>query len=265
MIHIRLKPTQRIKTDFNISEETEKIEIPKASKDFAQEYLTSNRLSDEYEMDLMLCMEDEIIYGFDYLYKETKIIIPEINPALIFYSNAIMSYKKLDEFKKILLENSPSVKKLQETFLDSKLFGNYFQLAANSIINLQAALENFVNNTIPDNFIILSDNNKEIKRPNIHDKIDYGIVKLEGKKFQDNHEEEYFLIKELVELRNDIIHLKPIKEETNTKYKKLFRRVIDFDFQNGILATRSFINFYQPNLIEDCPCGKEYYYELKYE
>lgn len=264
MVHIRLKPTQRIKAGFNIAEETEKIEIPQESKDFAQEYLKSKKLADEYEMDLMLIMGNEIIYGFDYLYNESKIIIPEINPVLIFYSNAIMSYSKLNQFKKTLLENSPSVDKLQ-TNLDPKLFGNYFQLAANSIINLQAAIENFINNSIPDNYIILSNNNKEIKRPNIHDKIDFGIVKLKGKNFQENNEEEYLLVKELIDLRNDIIHLKPIKEDTNTKYKKLFRRVIDFDFKSGILAIKTFINFYEPNLIEECPCGKEYSYDIIYK
>lgn len=264
MVHLRLKPTQRIKTGFDIVEETKKIEIPQESKNFSKEYLNSPKLADEYGMDLMLISGDEISYGFDYLYNENKIVIPEINPVLIFYSNAIMSYTKLNEFKKTLLENSPLVGKL-ESFLDPKLFGNYFQLAGNSIINLQASIESFLNNSIPDSFIILSNNNKEIKRPNIHDKIDYGIVKLKGKNFEENYEDDYLLVKELIELRNDIIHLKPIQEDTNTKYKKLFRRVIDFDFENGILAIKKFINFYEPNLIEECPCGKEYYYDIIYE
>jgi hypothetical protein len=264
MIHLRLKPTQRIKTEFNIVEESKTLEIPDQSKDLAQEYLKSEKLSDEYEMDLTLFMEDEIIYGFDYLYNGNKIIIPEINPALIFYSNAIMSFIKLNQFKKTLLENSPLVR-ASEINIDPKFFGNYFQLATNTIINLQATIENFLNNSIPDNFIILSNNNKEIKRPNIHDKIDYGIVKLKGKNFEENSEDDYLLVKELIDLRNDIIHLKPIQEDTNTKYKKLFRRVIDFDFENGILAIKKFINFYEPNLIEECPCGKEYYYDIIYE
>lgn len=265
MIHIRLKPTQRIKTNFNASEITEGIEIPQESKDFAEEYMTSNLLSDDYGMDLMLFMNREVIYGFDYLHNGKKIIIPEINPALIFYSNAIMSQKHINQYKQILLDNSPTVQNIQSQNLDSKLFGKFFQLAVNCIINLQASLENFINNSIPDNYEILSNNNNVIKKPNIHDKIDFGMVKLFEKNFENNHEQEYNLLKELISLRNDIIHLKPIKEDTNTKYKSLFRKVIDFDFEKGILAAKIYINFYSPNLIEECSCGKEYYYDIVYK
>lgn len=264
MVHIRLKPTQRIETDYNVSEVTNNNEIPQESKDFAKEYMTSNLLADDYGKDIMLIMDNEVIYGFDYLFNGQKVLIPEINPALIFYSNALMSHKNLDQFRITLLENSPTVHNFQ-TALDSKLFGKYFQLAVNCIINSQAALESFINNTIPNNFKILSDNSRVIKKPNIHDKIDYGMVKLYGKSFQDNFEKEYELIKGLIEIRNDIIHLKPGKEITNTKYKNLFRRVIDFNFEGGILAVKSFVNFYSPNLIEECPCKKEYYYEILYK
>ena len=264
MVHIKLKPTQRIKTNFDISDATKNIEIPQANKDFKKEYMTSNLLADDYGMDLMFALGKEFIYGFDYLFNQTKILIPEINPALIFYSNAIMSHKNLNQFKLELLENSPSIHNFQNA-LDSKLFGRYFQLATNCIINLQASLENFINNSLPDNFEIVSNKGKVIKRPNIHDKIDYGIVKLNEKSFEEDYETQYLLVKELIEIRNDIIHLKPVKEKTNTKYKRLFRRVIDFNFDDGILATKSFINFYSPNLIEECPCEKEYYYDIVYK
>lgn len=264
MSHIRLKPTKRIQTGLDLVEEIKKVEIPQSSKDFAEEYSKSKKLSDEYNMDLMIISGREVIYGFDYLYNDNKILIPEINPVLIFFSNAIMSYSKLEIFKKKLLDNSPLVMKLDNK-LDPEIFGNYFQLAANSIINLQAAIENFINNLLPDDFIFESNNNKIIKRPNIHDKIDFGIVKLKEKNFLNHNKEEYLIIKELIDLRNDIIHLKPIKEHTNTKYKRLFRRVIDFDFNKGNLAVKNFINFYEPDLIEECKCGKDYYYDLIYK
>lgn len=264
MVHIKLKPTQRIETDFNASELTDNVEIPQESKDFAKEYMTSNLLADEYGMDIMLIMDNEVIYGFDYLFNEKKIFIPEINPSLIFYSNALMSHKNLDKLRIDLLENSPTVHNLQAK-LDSKLFGKYFQLAVNCIINSQSAIENFINNSIPNNFEILSENGKTIKKPNIHDKIDIGMVQVHEKSFEEFFENEYLLIKGLIEIRNDIIHLKPGKEITNAKYKNLFRRVIDFNFEDGILAVKSYINFYSPNLIEECSCGKEYYYDIMYK
>ncbi len=93
--------------------------------------------------------------------------------------------------------------------------------------------------------------------------MDIGILKVKSKSFQNDYQNEYNVIKDLIHLRNDIIHLKPIVEDTNTKYKKLFRRVIDFDYDYIAKAVKEYINFYEPGLVEECPCGKEYYFDLR--
>ena len=46
-------------------------------------------------MDLMILFEDNIIFGFDFIHGKKRLLIPEINPTTIFYSNAVMSNKKL--------------------------------------------------------------------------------------------------------------------------------------------------------------------------
>ncbi|SEB00961.1 hypothetical protein SAMN05443667_11521 [Flavobacterium gillisiae] len=67
-------------------------------------------------------------------------------------------------------------------------------------------------------------------------------------------------IDKLIQLRNDIVHLKPV-EKTNSGYKGIYRDLLDFDFQKTILAVKIFMNFYENNLIEECQCGKNLFYD----
>ena len=236
MIHILLKASKRIKTNFNIPKVTSEVKIPQESLDFAKEYQASDKYAEEYDKDLALVFDEQIVFGFDYLDNGKKLIIPEINPILIFYSNAIMSHKQIDKYRGILLKNSQDVKRIKGA-VDPAYFGDFFQLAINFIVNLQGTIESFLNYSIPEDYVFLSVNNREIRRPNIHDKIDIAITELCNKSFEEYDLEKYLLIKDLIQLRNDIIHLKPIEGETNTKYKKLFRRVLDLDYDKTVIAT----------------------------
>lgn len=261
MVHISYKPTKRFETNFDAAEVTKDIEIPLNSKEFIKEYSESDKLSDEYGKDLFLIFDKEIVYAFDYLYDSKKIVIPEINPVLIFYSNAILCHASLFHFKSELLKKSPEITKIQGRIHPAD-FADFAKLAVNCIVNLQGAIESFLNYSIPENHKFISKNKKEINRPSIHNKLD-AISIISKKSYEESHPSEFVLIKNLIDLRNDIIHLKPIKDETNTKYKMLFRRMIDFDFLNATLAIRDFINYYESELIEECPCGKEYFYLIK--
>src|SRR5690606_27394528 len=140
-----------IRTDFNIAEETSKIPLPQASKDFIKEYMSSDKLSDDFDQDILLMFERELIYGFDYLHGKEKLLIPEINPVTIFFSNAVMSHRKLYNLKDKLLKSSPRVSEYTKD-VNPNDFGNFFQLASNCIINLQATVESFANRVIPDDY-----------------------------------------------------------------------------------------------------------------
>jgi hypothetical protein len=93
-VHIKLKPTKRIKTNFNPAEVSKDVEIPLESQKFIKEYRKSHKLSDDYDKEVMILFEDEVIYGFDFLNNKDKLLIPEINPSTIFYANAAMSLRK---------------------------------------------------------------------------------------------------------------------------------------------------------------------------
>jgi len=260
-MHIVLKATKRITTTSNISKVKNEVELPEKSKKFINEYMTTDKLSDELDKDLALVFENDIIFGFDYLHNGKKLVIPEINPILIFYSNALMSLKLLYRYKENLLSKSQDAKNLKGK-VDFKVFGDFFQFAVNTIINLQVTFETFLNYVIQEDYVYLSTNGKVIKRPTIYDKIDIAVVDIKGKSFQKNFEVSYTIIKELIQLRNDIIHLKPIVGQTNTRYKKLFRRVIDFEYQLSAEAIAEYLNYYEPELVENCPCGKDFYFDI---
>jgi hypothetical protein len=259
--HIALKPTKRINTDFDIQKATKEIEIPEKSKNLINDYHTSKKLSDEYGQDLMLAFERALIYGFDYRYKQDKIFIPELNPVTVFFSNATMSLKKLIEYREILFSESPSTKDFQKN-VDLKLFGNFFQLSSNCLFNLQASLESYANWVIPEEYKTLDKNGEEIYKPSLTHKIFTTLPELKKKHFKKHNRKGNFVLVKIIELRNDIVHLKPIKDKTNTKYKKVYRKLLQFNFADAIKVVRDYINFFEPNLIEDCNCGNEFYFDI---
>lgn len=259
--HIKLKPTKRHAISFNPSELTKNIEIPKESQEFAKKFQTSKKHSDEFEQDIMIGFENEFIYGFDYFYDDDKIIIPELNPVMIFYSNAVMSHRKLMLSRHELLTNSPTIKNYKKNGIDANLFGNFFRMATNCIVNLQSTLESFVNRTIPDEHQFLDKNDIPFE-PTIFHKLDKALPVIKNRRFKSKFKKHNYQIRKLIELRNEIIHLKPTQENTNTKYKVVYRKMLKFDYTQAIIAVENFVNFYEPNLFENCQCGKEFYFDV---
>ena len=259
--HIALKPTRRITTDFDIQSATTDTEIRAESKNLITDYRHSKKLSDEYEKDLMLAFERDLLYGFDYRYKQDKIFIPELNPVTVFFSNATMSIRKLIEFRETLFSESPSTKDFYKN-VDLKLLGNFFQLSSNCLFNLQASLESYANWVIPDEYKTLDRNEKEIHNPSLTHKLFTTLPELKKKQIKKHNRRGKFIILRIIELRNDIVHLKPIKDKTNTKYKKVYRKLLQFNFEYAIYVVKDYINFFEPNLIEDCTCGNEFYYTI---
>ena len=135
--------------------------------------------------------------------------------------------------------------------------GIYFQLAINCVINLQATLESFANRIIPENYQYLNKTGNNVI-PTITYKLNNVLPKIKNIDFQVRKNRKYNIcIDTLIKLRNDIIHLKPTGK-TNTGYKGVYRDLLNFDFEKTILSVRTFINFYEPNLIEECECGIDF-------
>lgn len=260
--HIVLKPTKKIEKNSNLSNALKNAEIPDKSRELAKDYLKTKKLSDDLSHDLLMEFDYALIFGFDFLHDGNKYLIPEINPTTILYSNARMFYKNLMLSKIKLFEKSPTLKEFNKQ-IDLKVFGEFFQYASNCIINLQATVECFANRRIPKKILDeCIDKNGDVFEPSITHKLDTLLPKVYGKRFRTKSKKDNLKVRKVIELRNEIIHLTPNAEKTNTKYKSLYRKIISFEYEKAIKGVRNLVNFYEPNLLEDCPCGKEYDYEI---
>lgn len=255
MPHIKFKPTKSSPINFNPAE-LDNVEVPEESKLIAKNYMKSNQLNDG---SILLMSENEVILGFDYLYLNQKKFIPEINPVTIFFSNAVMSHRLLLEYRKKLIENSPSVKNLTAQ-INPNDFGNFFQLATNMIVNLQATIESLANRIIPKEMEFIG-RDGEVFEPSLFHKINIVLPEIKGLKFKTKYGKQNNFIRQLVDLRNEIIHLKPAGE-INSAYKEVYRRMINFKYTETIQAVRIFVDFYEKGLIEECQCQKELYYSV---
>jgi hypothetical protein len=262
MKHIVYKPTVRIETKFNVSElsETDNNNF----KNQNQKYTKDNLTSEENDLEIVLLKDKELYYAFDYVNKSQKYIIPEVNPVTIFFSNAVMSLKYLSFNRQQLLENSTVIKNGKIDFIEDNplYFGLFFQYSANIILNIQASLEAFLNSKIPTDYVLKSAKHTPIKKLNIHQKIDLVFPELYNLNFENCNKAQYDLVTEIIQIRNDIVHIKPSTSNVSkTKYKDLYKNLIDFPYHDAINSTRLLINFYEPKLIEDCDCGVEYYFQ----
>ncbi|WP_332454038.1 hypothetical protein [Chryseobacterium aquaticum] len=256
MSHIGLKPSLEIKTDFDIKKVLDNVEYPEESKNLISSYMNSDKFAEHYDYDVLIQTNTSLIAGFECFYNGNKIMMQEINPVTVYYSNAIMSNYLIENYKKILLE------KTKKGIISSHAFGNFFQLAFNCIINLQASIEMFLNYILNENKYMFYDKNNKIRKSSIHEKIDFALVNITGKTFKDEYNSQYINIKDLINIRNEMIHLKPDEKETNSKYKTPYRKIIDFKFDETVEAVKAFINYYKENLIEECSCGKDFYFDI---
>lgn len=254
--HIRFKPTIKHKIDFHPSEIDENI-VPEESKFWAKKYQKSNQLNDG---SVILMYDDNIVFGFDFLYKNEKFVVQEVNPVTIFYSNAVMCHRLLVDSRNNLITNSPKVKGYHKINTQPSDFSNFFQVAVNMIINLQATIESFANRIIPENHTFIDINGNSFE-PSITHKINTTLPELKGEKFKTLHGKQSNYLRQLIELRNEIIHLKPAGDP-NSAYKEVYRRLINFKYLETLKAVRLFVNFYEHDLIEECPCQKEYFYGI---
>ena len=255
MGHVRLKSTREFKINFHPSE-LDYIVVPEESKKIAKEYLTSKKLSED---DIIIMLEDKVIYGYDYVYQNKKIILPEVNPITIFYTNSVMSFGLLNHYKLKLVNESSEAGKVGQ-ILNLNHSGAFFQLAVNCIINLQATLESFANRVIPENYPIIDKTGKEIV-PTVSHKLYNTVPKIKNLDFkQAKYKKHNKSIDHLIKLRNDIIHLKPV-QKTNTGYKGIYRDLLDFDYQKAIVAVKTYVNFYEENLLEECSCGIDFFFD----
>ena len=67
----------------------------------------------------------------------------------------------------------------------------------------------------------------------------------------------YENIQKLKEFRDAIMHTKSDNGNPAKFYEDLYTCALNFNYTDTINHVRDFLNYYEPNFIEECNCGKE--------
>lgn len=174
---------------------------------------------------------------------------PEPNPICIYYNSANEhlqeSYKLKNKF--FSEEQNFSVDYNYENFI------KYFQKTSEGIILLSTTIESFINQLLPENLQLEIDGAIKTKSGiewlDIKSKLREVIPKLMHIDFQKTNEKDYNNISLIIDLRNDLIHLKKSVRKNITHYQRLSKRLIDFDHISCSDSVFIFVNTIVPNYL----------------
>lgn len=203
----------------------------------------------------------EILRTFFYNDNGNTCSIPLANPVLIYFHSAQTNLKNIYSLRKDLLALFKNSGKITEDSL--QLFYSFFGLSSSFVTQLMTALEAFVNQKIPLDYKYHKEegnkftkiyNKDQIQRwVSIDEKILNILNIAENKSFVRHYPNRQIHIENLKDLRDNIVHTKSGIAFEN--YTELFKKALNFKYNEAIEAVRDFINYYDTNLIEPCLCG----------
>lgn len=210
---------------------------------------------------LLIMDNGEMLRSFFYSDNGNTCTIPLANPVLIYFHSAQANLRNIYSLKKDLMALFRGTEKVTENSL--QLFYGFFGLSSSFVTQLMTALEAFVNQKIPLDYIYQKDeankftktyNKDQIQRwVSLDDKISDILNIVDKKNFAKHYPNRQIHIDNLKDLRDNIVHTKSGVAFEN--YTELFKKALNFKYNEAIEAVRDFINYYNPNLIEPCPCG----------
>ena len=174
---------------------------------------------------------------------------PEPNPICIYYSSANRHLQQSYALKNKFFS--------EEQHFDANYhYGNfieYFQETSEGVMLLSTTIEGFINQLLPKNLQLEIDgvmkNKNEIEWLDITTKLRHVVPSLTGIDFQQTNNKEYANICSVIDLRNDLIHLKKSVKENITNYQVLFKRLVDFDHIACSDSIFTFINTVIPEYL----------------
>lgn len=203
---------------------------------------------------------NKVIQAFPYRYQGVLHMIPEPDPLLIYFNSAYYNFKVIIIKKKEIL--SILVKKELTEAIINDLY-NYYGLVSGFVIFLFTAIEACMNKCIPRDFIYRKEGEKKTElyskrqiEENIpfDEKIEKVLFQVKGKLFKKDHHLKYQHIENLKNFRDSIVHTKASKEGSSP-YDYLYKRSLEFKYEDTINAVKDFINYYHvPHYIEECSC-----------
>jgi hypothetical protein len=232
------------------------------SRNFSEDFLKNIKYSDVKGKQAILLMESgEALQSFFYDDNGKACTIPLANPVLIYFNLAQTHLRGIHSTKESLLGIFSKEKNIDEDSL--KLFYGYFGQTSSFVMMLMTAIEAFVNQKIDsefkyykseqDRFTRVYDYSQIQRWIPLNEKIEEILNKTTQKNFAKKYPNKQIHLTNLKELRDLIVHTKAEKNHEN--YIELYKKTLNFKFNETIEVVKDFINYYEENLIEPCPCG----------
>lgn len=184
--------------------------------------------------------------------KSKVFTFPEPNPICIYYKSANEHLQRSYAIKNKIYS--------EEQHFDHNYhyenFIEYFKETSEGVILLSTTIEGFINQLLPENLELEINYEKRTKDViewlDIKTKLRDVVEKLTGIDFQKSNPKDYANISLLIDLRNDLIHLKKTSKANITNYQQLFKRLVELDHVVVSDSIFNFINTIIPDyLIED--------------
>ena len=244
--------------------------LPPAIK---EKYLNGNQSVSQEDIDQMKVKKDSVAFlmtdttffqAFQYNYQGKVRLIPEPDPVLVYFHWAYVNYKQIREKRKNIL------KPLLDPVMGEPMINQwyeYFGLCSGFIIYLFTTLEAFINRSIPKEFVYKRVEHKKTELYNKHqieefldfnEKMKKVLPEASGKDFFKAHPPTSQHLTNLKEFRDSIVHTKMSKD--GVTYDYLFKKSLDFKYDETIDAVAAYCNFYHPdgNYIAECDCDKDW-------
>lgn len=207
--------------------------------------------------------EGVFIDGFVNKIDGKHFVIPIPDPTLIYFHNAQYFLSQINENRESLLKKLDFNKSLNEGSIN-EIF-TFFGVTSGFVVFLFTAIESFINQLIPDDFIYvnpLKSKTETFNKQQIQEFLDFKtkitkVLTLVTKKdFFSKQTTSNQLIWNLKEFRDEIIHTK--QEDNHLKYSKLIKTSFNFKYEKVLEAVANFMNFYKKDTIKECPCENNY-------
>ncbi len=239
------------------------------SKVVHQNLESQSQLSDEIFVMAQLNDGKKIMYNSRTMsYQNQVFIAPLPNPVHLLLNIAIENYnysvETLNLFKDDcqLEENGKDIYLMNLYDGNTNLnFNNVIKFKITAIISLITAMEAFLNQSIPNDFIYIKErkgepvklNKEKIEGPSVtfKEKLTEVMSQLKNKPhFSKQHFKTIAIIVELYDVRREVIHMKTNSEDWMGLYFNITGSVIDIDLEKATVAIKKYMNLIQPNFLK---------------
>jgi hypothetical protein len=204
---------------------------------------------------VVIQVSDSEVFAVNKLrFKRKPFLLLEPNPVTFYFSivyDLIPQISKAKYQLKLFLdcgdERNPEL---------PVVFSYVFKVASIGIIFSFSALEASMNQLLPD-FKEIEFKGKLVSKNEIQrwatfdDKLIQIIPKIHGKNFCELYPKKAEVLKNMKKLRDELIHLKQKRKDGFASYNDIYQDVLNLNLKRIVFTVKSFINFYQPGLIQN--------------